>query len=204
MEYNTLLAACCAVPEDDAPALAFADWLQENPERIEDAVLALLRDGPGRKVFLCSSGGYSDYGVDAVFLIRAEAEEFDRLRAQTAYADVNDIREMSVGRPSDEEELRDRWTSRIDIVTGNIEHDDPDRVMTAAGAAAANHPAARAAEWVTGRGGGTPRQARICSHESQEHADKLAVEWRQEFLRLVGGVDRLVIRGSGDVVGVRR
>jgi uncharacterized protein (TIGR02996 family) len=205
-EVNAFLAGMYENPDDDAPALAFADWLRENDRAIGVVLLALLRGGPafgppGRKVWLCSSGSYSEYTVDAVFLSEAEAKEYDRLRGQTTYSNVNEIEQMMIGRPANGQLLRDRYISLIDLITGEITHDEPDKVMASAGDHVNRSPTA-AVQWIANpagprRRGGTNLCERISSYESQEHADKLAVEWRQEFLRLVGGVHHLVDVGHG-------
>lgn len=140
------------------------------------------------KCYLVSSGSYSDYGINAVFLTRDEAEVY-RLEliesnrrpdeVGTPRHEVNDVEEMPLGRP-DGKRLTASYHARINLLTGECEPLSNDAyspfVMVPAGMIRSEQQSKflRADDVATIR----------TSFVSQEHAEKLCIEARQEWLRM--------------------
>jgi hypothetical protein len=188
-DLDALLRSVLAATDDDATAAALADWLADSPQYITEAVRRLARGGPGRTAYVCTSGEYSDYGVDAVFLSRDEADGFVADRTAAGLG-TNGVEEWAVGRPADATVKTPVWRSTIDLLNGKIERAKA-CVLTAAAVAQRAEPSywepSKYDESLV-RDGYCRRHHVVGSFVSPEHADKLAAEFRQEFLRLVGGV----------------
>ena len=141
------------------------------------------------KCYLVTSGSYSDYSVNAVFLTREEAEAY-RLECieacrrvgevgEVRWHEWNDVAEMPLGRPSGER-LRDQWHARIDLVSGRMLPPRPH--LNPKGMAA---PSLRSDPCpIRDRRHTHLLEVDRTSYVSQEHAEKLCVESRQEWLRL--------------------
>lgn len=149
------------------------------------------------KVYLVTSGSYSDYGVNAVFLDKAEAEQYAAELNKCAGHDDADVDEWDVGRPQDGKVLRQCWEARIDAKTGAMPANEefapnfPGWMMASPNAKVDREydvaHEARCFMNPLSRSWGLPLQpciVRRVSFVSQEHANKLAIEARQEILRV--------------------
>lgn len=80
---ESLLKAITSEPDGNTAALVFADWLQEHGA---GELASLLRDAvqlrsEQAKVWVATSGSYSDYGVDAVYSSKELADEYYKANA---------------------------------------------------------------------------------------------------------------------------
>ena len=145
-------------------------------------------------VYVVTSGEYSDYGIQAVFLDKAEAESYHADLQKSSPHDSPRIEEWAVGRPGPEV-LKPSWGVRIDVATGRVETNDQSYSMVPperdADECQVSRWAAIPAPWlptlaVPAFNVRAPEVHTLYreSYVSQEHAVKLAVESRQRWLRL--------------------
>lgn len=131
------------------------------------------------KCYLVTEGEYSDYSVVAVFLTRDEAERYveDYKKTMRHPSCLNDIDEMPLGRPTDKV-LVSVYHARINFLTGEMM---PLHGWVSPATHAWAKPGQRSDAIQV-----KPRDVEITrtSYVSQEHAEKLCVESRQEWLRL--------------------
>jgi len=139
-----------------------------------------------KTIYIVTNGTYSDYSIGAVFSDREKAEVY-LAEVKKIDDDEAKIEEWPVDE-QDEKIARQYWVSFIDPISGEIEHNNP-----------LYFPGPRY-QWATpnqktGRcdnindfpysTGYIPNQITFTSFISQEHADKLAIEARQEFIRKI-------------------
>lgn len=138
------------------------------------------------KVFLVTCGSYSDYHVVAAFATNEAAEAFlAGCKTTDFYHDWNDIEEYALGLPDDMKEAT-IYYAKINYETGDMEE-----LPTANGYVGSKtsgmHKMCAEPRTVTNRHGTHVRstyvEAIAWSAESQEHANKIAAEYRQQHLR---------------------
>lgn len=148
-----------------AELLAAADLLREHGM---DAAADALVARAGGKVWLLTNGTYSDYTVECVFTSREKAEAF--LREAAGEVKYNDLEEFELDALAGQV-LRQEWRTLLDCRTGAVEMQWVTAEMAPPGARGA------------GRSWADHLHALGASYVSQGHADKLAAEARQQWLR---------------------
>ncbi len=133
------------------------------------------------KVYVVTSGQYSDYSVDAVFTDKLEAEVYVT-ECLTISKDVNDIAEWETGRPSGEDVIVPLWRACICLGTGLIDFDPEPKPYWRGCRMQQNENLKFVKDFRE------ESFAILYSSESLDHAKKLAVEFRQFWLRTRGGV----------------
>lgn len=128
-----------------------------------------------KKVYIVTSGSYSAYGIRAVFSTREAADEYCKNHnAGNKYSDEADVEVWPLNA-----ELQARWLdifhTSIEIESGNLTGGWFDRDFVNP----ANVKAEPREYTIIGRA----RSIAVKSPYSQEHANKLAVEARQHYLR---------------------
>lgn len=98
MDGDALLRAVTGNPDEDAAALVFADWLQENGATgLAVALRAAVHLRRDHTVHLVTSGEYSDYRAVGAFSSRENAETFmNAARDGKTWRDFNDIEEYEL------------------------------------------------------------------------------------------------------------
>jgi hypothetical protein len=127
-------------------------------------------------VYLVTSGEYSDYHIDAVFSTRELAETYIEASKGMPYADYPQIEEWAVNAEAGKV-AREAWTANILLDTGEIRGEAREKLLA--------RPRARKVEgrlypWNPGI---SPTSYTALSLVSAAHARKLAVEFRQAWLR---------------------
>ena len=126
-----------------------------------------------KSVYVVTEGEYSDYGIVGIFSTTDLAIEFIQKRGST--------RSTTVQKWEIDEKVRhvvkNEYSSKIDFITGEIVERDVSQQFVS--------PHERAMETTLSQwyGDETYRYSRTLSYQSPEHADKLAIELRQKFLR---------------------
>ena len=140
-------------------------------------------------IFIVTCGTYSDYSIMSVFSERAKAEKYlEELKKISN--DKPQIEEWPVD-DEDEKIARQYWESTIQLVTGEMRErrsNYSDEPLIMFDWATPNQKAGLCSdldEMPHRCGGYFSGTAWFRSFESQEHANKLAVEARQAFLRRV-------------------
>jgi len=132
-------------------------------------------------VYIVTNGTYSDYGIVRIFSDLNKAEAY--LESQKKISDDNArIEEWPVD--DDTTEIAKRlWRTDINLITGRIENYETERYGWATPEQRVG-PSTNMSHipYVTGF---VPTTVYFESFVSQEHANKLAVEGRQEFLRRI-------------------
>ena len=167
------------------------------------------------KVYVVTTGSYSDYAIDRVFTDKALADAYFADLYKVSGGDA-DMTEHEADVPQTQV-VRQYWLARIDLLTGRIEEV---RDALGAGWYAWANPGDRAEAEEVGKPAGRVlgdvrtidgalisgptihRFAVARSYVSQEHANKVAAEIRQRVLRQVGGVGNLV-EGDGYLLRVK-
>lgn len=132
------------------------------------------------KVYVVSSGSYSDYTIRAIFIDKESADEYFH-ELKKCHSDA-DIEEHKVGRP-DKAIARPVWYAYISIGTGKITEYSGHRMSEV------ELPDSPISEEINtlidsyARNKKFHYDAQVTSMKSQEHANKLAVELRQAVLR---------------------
>jgi len=133
-------------------------------------------------VYMVTAGCYSDYGVKGLFTTRAKAEEYIRkCKGSDACSekDFNEIVEWPLNRELQECEFT-RWSVGIMLDDGSVAEGPHEQQYW--GIPESKSYIAENVPFYKGRG-----IARAESHKSKEHALKVAIEARQEYLRKAGG-----------------
>jgi hypothetical protein len=126
-------------------------------------------------VYVVTSGCYSDYSIEAIFSSKEKAEKYMAdMKSFKGWTDFNAVSEWVL----DEEAgkvVRMQWRAAINLSTGKLESEDSSMAL--------NSPEARGAGKVF-ENQKYPQNsyAHGWSCVSAEHAAKLAVEARQEWL----------------------
>jgi hypothetical protein len=127
-----------------------------------------------QKIYIVTSGEYSDYSIDGVFSTEENAQAYVNRRNADTTIEVYTIDKMvdyqnktlySVSINYESGELTNRYTLIPDTDNGDSGWLDTKRLTTAYSKIG----------WI-----------RVTSYKSADHADKLAIEARQELQRLIG------------------
>jgi hypothetical protein len=129
---------------------------------------------PQQKIYIVTSGDYSDYSIDGVFSTEEKAQEYvDSRKSDTTIevytidkmVDYHDKTRYSVSINYESGELKDRYTQIPDTDNGDDGWIDTKWLRTDYSKIS----------WI-----------HVTSYKSADHADKLAIEARQEVQRLIG------------------
>ena len=151
-------------------------------------------------IYVVTSGTYSDYKIDSLYTNKEKAEE--RLAALKKVDMFDNEKPQIEEWPVDqefEEIPRQYWMSEIDLVTGQVF--EPDAEVRYRFAKPNQRTYEHANQLRCLSYGGISERYTANSFVSQEHADKLAVEARQLFLRTIDfdkieRKERIGVRGN--------
>ena len=136
-------------------------------------------------IYVVTAGEYSDYGICAMFSRREDAERYIELHGGKCRSDVNRYADYSIEEYGLDEHRGAEWVSvystEISMGTGDIRRRDESQVLSTDLFARKSR-----VDVFDHSSDCRYHTARAYSGVSQDHADKLAVEARQKYLREKG------------------
>lgn len=137
-----------------------------------------------REIYIITVGEYSDYHIDACFLDKEKAERYlEQAKLVNCYDGAR--LEVYILNEGQEKVVRKYWSSKIDVLTGKITENEETFYEWA--------DQSERGEYTNFEKLGTyiPTELYSNSYISSEHANKLAIEARQNFLRNIGGIEKI-------------
>lgn len=128
-------------------------------------------------VYVVTSGSYSDYRICGIFSEMKLARDFVDQTGMVSFPEVGSIEKWVLDERSKERTMP-VWVATIELESGSVTCDSPQMELI--------DPSGPVRIQTFGNPPKYPLSLSVWSHESREHALKLAAEKRQEWLRTKG------------------